>query len=65
MPEVDQIIRELLRIAKSDSKIILTFNKKAFNSEEVRKLLTKLKLGITNFIDYEDSKDYLTISTMG
>jgi len=65
MPEVHQIIRELLRIAKSDSKIILTFNKKVFSSEEVRKLLTKLNLGITNFIDYEDSKDYLAISTMG
>lgn len=65
MPEIHQIIKEFLRIAKSESKIILTFNKKAFNSEEVGKLLTKLKLGISNFIDYEDSKDYLAICKMG
>ena len=65
MPDVYQIIREILRIAKSDSKIILTFNKKVFNSEDVRKLLKKLNLGITKFIDYEDSKDYLSICKIG
>jgi len=65
MPDVYQIIREILRIAKSDSKIILTFNKKVFNSEDVRKLLKKLNLGITKFIDYEDSKDYLAICKIG
>ena len=65
MPEMHKIIKEFLHIAKSNSKIILTFNKKAFNSEEIRKLITKLNLGISNFIDYEDSKDYLAICTIG
>jgi ubiquinone/menaquinone biosynthesis C-methylase UbiE len=64
IPEVHQIIREVLCIAKSDSKIILTFNKKAFNCKEVRRLLTKLKLVITNFIDREDVKDYIVVSIM-
>jgi ubiquinone/menaquinone biosynthesis C-methylase UbiE len=64
MPEIHQIMREIRRISKADSKILLTFNKKAFSRKEVKKLLTKLKVGITCFIDYEDLKDYLTISVM-
>lgn len=64
MPEVQKIIKGILRIAKSDSKIILTFNKKVFRSETIKNLINKLNLEITNFIDNEDLKDYLMISIM-
>jgi ubiquinone/menaquinone biosynthesis C-methylase UbiE len=63
-PDVYQTIKELLRVAKADSTIILTFHKKTFSHEEVEKVLKKLRLVITRFIDYKDLKDYLVINTV-
>ena len=64
MPKMDYTHKEFLRIAKDDAIIILTFTKKTFDLEDVKKLLNKLPLTIIQLINYDDLKDYLAISTL-
>jgi ubiquinone/menaquinone biosynthesis C-methylase UbiE len=64
MPKMDHTHKELLRIAKDDAIIFLTFTKKAFDFEEVKKILNKLPLMIIQLIDCDELKDYLVISTL-
>jgi len=60
-----QMIREIIRVTKADSKIILSADKRAFTREGFRKLLREVKVSITHFITYEDLKGYIAICTKG
>ena len=63
MPDIQKTTREILRVAKMNSKIILSVNKKSFTKKEFLKLLREVNITITNFIDDKDLKDYLAIYT--
>jgi len=65
MPEPQQTIREILRVAKADSEIILSVNKKSFTGERFQELFREVNIFVTRFIDVEDLKDYLAICTKG
>ena len=63
MPDPQQTIREILRVAKADSEMILSADKKSFTDEGLRKLLREVNIVITSFIDDEELNDYLAICT--
>jgi len=62
LPNLQQAVEEMMRVAKVDSELILSVDKKSFTLEGLRQLL-KENLKISNFIvvDAKKLKDYLVI----
>jgi hypothetical protein len=54
-------IKEIYRVAKENSEVVLTVPKKAFPESLFRSLLDEKDLEVTRFINHEELKDYVAI----
>jgi len=61
MPNPRQTFLEVMRVAKIDSYIVLTAQKKFFTKRSFAKLLEDVGLPIFKFFDDEELKDYIVL----
>lgn len=61
MPQPKQTILEIARVAKNDSEIILTYQKKRFKEKHCDQSLENAGLHVSKFFDDGQLKDYVVI----
>lgn len=61
MPEPRKTILEMIRVARIDSDLVLTAQKKIFTKERFMQLLGEIDLSVVKFFDDEGLKDYIAI----
>lgn len=61
MPNIDETIREIARVARNGAQILLSFVKKNITTVEILASLEVARLNVEEFVDEESLKDWIAI----